>query len=373
MKKSATRARDGVPFLDLSAHHRPLLGAFRRKVDKIFRSSEFILGRDVELFEQEFGAFLKVGHAVGVSNGTDALRLACEAIDLRPGDEVLVPANTYVATALGVTHAGGTPKFVDVTPDTFTMDPSRVEEAITPRTRALIPVHLFGHPADLGPLLEIARRRSLKVIEDTAQAHGATWEGRPVGGIADLGCFSFYPSKNLGALGDGGLVATNDPALAERLRMLRHMGQRRKYVHEIIGYNNRLDNLQAALLRIKLPRLQKSNRQRQAAAKLYAKALAGTDAVLPSTRPGCSHVYHIYSIRHPRRDRVREALEKAGIGCGVYYPVPVPYQDCYRDLGHRKGDFPVTEQLAADSLALPMFPELTARQVERVAQVLRSV
>ncbi len=357
-----------VPFLDLAAHHRPFAAAFRRKFGEILRSSEFVLGRELELFEGEFAAYVGVRHAVGVSNGTDALQLACEAIGLRPGDEVIVPAFTFVSSALGVTWGGATPRFVDVCGDTFNLDPARIESAITPRTRAIMPVHLFGHPADMDPILEIARRRGLRVIEDAAQAHGATYQGRRVGGLGDLGCFSFYPTKNLSALGDGGMVVTGDDALAERLRVLRNLGQRKKYVHESLGHNYRLDNLQAAFLRIKLARLERMNRLRRAAAARYARALAGAGATLPAARPGCAHVWHVYSVLHPERDRLRERLQAAGVGCGVYYAIPLPHQECYRGLGYRRGEFPVAERLAGRSLALPIFAEITARQIDAVAR-----
>ena len=360
-----------VPFLDLAAHHRPFAAAFRKKLDELVRSSQFILGDELEAFEKEFAAYLGVKHAVGVSNGTDALRLACEAIGLKPGEEVIVPAYTFIATAFGVTAAGGTPRFVDVSEDTFNLDPEKVEKAITPRTRAILPVHLFGHPADMDPILTLAKRHGLRVIEDAAQAHGATYQGRKAGGIGDLGCFSFYPTKNLSALGDGGAVTTDDDALADRLRALRNLGQKKRYVHEVLGSNNRLDNLQAAFLRIKLRKLDGFNRKRRAAAARYAKALADLGATLPSARPGCGHAYHLYSILHERREEIRERLGAAGGACGVYYSLPAAYQECYRALGHAPGDFPVAERLCARNLALPIFPEITPAQIGAVARACR--
>jgi dTDP-4-amino-4,6-dideoxygalactose transaminase len=360
-----------VPFLDLTAHHRPFAAAFRKKMDELLQSSEFILGREVEAFEKEFAAYLGVRHAVGVSNGTDALRLACEAIDLKPGDEVIVPAYTFIATALGVTFAGGRPRFVDVSGDTFNLDPEKAEKAITPRTRAILPVHLFGHSADMDPILDMARRHGLRVIEDAAQAHGATYGGVRVGALGDLGCFSFYPTKNLSALGDGGAVVTNDDALADRLRVLRNLGQRKKYHHEVLGHNNRLDNLQAAFLRIKLKKLDAFNRKRRDAAARYAKALEGIGATLPAARPGCGHVYHLYSILHPRREAIRANLQAAGVACGVYYEKPAALQECYRGLGHAAGEFPVAERLCATNLALPLFPEITPAQIRAVARACR--
>jgi dTDP-4-amino-4,6-dideoxygalactose transaminase len=360
-----------VPFLDLAAHHRPFAAAFRKKLGELLRSSEFILGRELGEFENEFARYLGVKHAVGVSNGTDAIRLACEAIGLRAGDEVIVPAYTFVATALGVTFAGGTPRFVDVCEDTFNLDPEKAEQAVTPRTRVILPVHLFGHPADMDPILALAKRHGLRVIEDAAQAHGAAFKGRKVGGIGDLGCFSFYPTKNLSALGDGGAVVTNDDALADRLRMLRNLGQKVRYVHDVLGHNNRLDNLQAAFLRLKLKKLDSFNRKRAAAAELYGRELSGLGAALPRARPGCLPAWHLYSVLHPEREAVRARLQAAGIACGVYYSRPAALQDCYRSLGHRPGDFPVAERLSARNLALPIFPEITPAQVRAVARACR--
>lgn len=361
-----------VPFVDLAAHHRPLANEFCRKLAGLLTTSDFILGKEVSLFEEEFAAYIGVRYAIGVSNGTDALRMACELIDLRPGEEVLVPANTYIATAFGVTHAGGVPRFVDVLEDSFTIDPSKIEAAITRKTRAIMAVHLFGCPADMDPILDRARRRGLWVIEDAAQAHGALYRGKRVGGIGDIGCFSFYPSKNLGALGDGGMIVTNSSSLAEKARMLRNQGQRARYVHEIIGYNNRLDNVQAAFLRIKLKKLDEHNRMRQEAARHYRRELAGSEVKAPLVPPGRTHVYHIYSVLHPRRDAVREKLSEKGIACGMYYPIPIPFQESYRFLKHRKGDFPVTERLAKESLAIPIYPEIRPAQIHRIARIIRS-
>ena len=356
-----------VPFIDLTAHHRKFAPAFKKKFGDILKNSAFILGRELESFEAEFAKYIGTRHAVGVGSGTDALQLACEAIGLRPGDEVIVPAFTFAATALPVTRAGGVPRFVDVKADTFCLDPGKVEEAITPRTRAILPVHLFGHPAEMDAIMKLARRRNLKVIEDAAQAHGAALGKRRVGAIGDLGCFSFYPTKNLGALGDGGMVTTNDAELAGKIRTLRDLGQRVKGSHEIAGHNSRLDNLQAAWLRIKLKKLNGHNRKRRQAAKVYGRALAHSDGILPTERSGATHVYHVYCILHPERDALRARLSAAGIGTGVYYPQPVPYLDCYRFRGYRHDDFPVAERLSRECLALPMFPELTPTQIRAVA------
>jgi dTDP-4-amino-4,6-dideoxygalactose transaminase len=360
-----------IPFVDLAAQHRALAPDLRKKFDELLESSQFILGAEVERFEAEFAAWLGVPHAIGVSDGTAALELAVRAL-VPPGAEVIVPAATFVASAFAVTRAGCTPRFVDVLEHSRALDPTRLEAACTPRTRALLVVHLYGHPAPMDQILDFARRRGLALIEDCAQAHGATYRGRKVGGFGDLACFSFYPSKNLGALGDGGMVVTADPALRDRIAMLRHVGQRVRNLHEVVAGNERLDGVQAAWLRVKLPHLDGWNARRRVNAAEYAAALAATGCVLPTVEPDCEHVYHVYAIRHPRRDAIAGALEAAGIGHGVYYPTPVPLQPAYRDLGLRPGDFPVAEQLSRDSVALPMFAELESSQIAEVARVVRS-
>lgn len=360
-----------IPFVDLAAQHQPLTAELEKKLREMLESSQYILGRELELFESEFASYVGVEHGIGVASGTAALQLACQAL-IEPGSEVIVPAATYVASAFAVTLAGCRPRFADVTPDNAALDPERLASALTPRTRAVLAVHLYGHPAPMREILDFAARHGLRVIEDCAQAHGARYQGRRVGSFGDAGCFSFYPSKNLGALGDGGLVVTRDAELRDRVRMLRHLGQRVRNVHEAVASNLRLDSLQAAFLRVKLPHLDGWNERRQLAADTYRAALDGSGVVVPRVRRDCSHVYHVFSIRHPRRDAMQRALESAGIGCGVYYPTPVPLQPCYRELGARPGEFPVAEQLARDSLALPMFAELTPAQIADVARVVRS-
>jgi len=359
-----------LPFIDLTAHHKPLRKAMLRKFGEILDSSQFILGPEVEAFERELAAYCGSTIGIGVSNGYDALRLALEAYGIGAGDEVILPTFTFAATAFAVTHAGATPKFVDIEPSTYGIDVKALAQAIGPRTKAVIPVHLFGHPADMDGLLAVARDRGLKVLEDAAQAHGARLGKRRVGSMGDVGCFSFYPSKNLGALGDGGALVTNDAALAAIIRKLRNCGQADRYTHEFVGYNNRLDNIQAALLRLKLKRLDVSNGKRQAIARLYGKLLKGVGT--PVVRPGSEHVYHLYVIRHPKRDAVRQALADAGIPSGVYYPVPLHLQPCYRSMGHKAGDFPVAEAAAREVLALPIYPELSAADARRVAKVVNA-
>lgn len=356
-----------MPFVDLAKHHRPLRKAFLRKAAELYDSAQFILGEEVAAFEREFAAFVGAGHAVGVSNGYDALRLILEGLGVGAGDEVVVPAFTFAATAFAVSHAGATPRFADVDRETYTLDPARFEAAITPRTKAVIPVHLYGHPADMDPILEIARARGLKVVEDAAQAHGATYRGRRAGSLGDAAAWSFYPSKNLGAIGDGGAVTTSDAALADRVRVLRNCGSRGRYVHDAVGYNNRLDNLQAAFLRLKLKVLEKANARRRRAAAAYGKAL-GKRA--PVVRPWAGAVWHQYVVRLPERDAVQKRLDGAGIPSVVYYPVPLHLQPCYRDLGGREGDHPESERAAREVLALPMHPELTSADIRRVVRAL---
>lgn len=359
-----------IPFVDLTAHHRPLAPELEKKLRELLESSQFILGDEVARFEEEFAQYIGSRWAVGVGSGTAALQLAFEAL-IEPGDEVLVPAHTYVASAFGVSHAGGVPVFVDVRDSDYALDPERLEAAVTPRTRAVLAVHLYGHPAPMDEIQAFARRHDLRVVEDCAQAHGARYRGQRVGSFGDAGCFSFYPSKNLGALGDGGAVLTSDEQVRDRVRELRHLGQRVKNLHESIGHNERLDTLQAAFLRVKLPNLERSNELRNAAAARYAHALAGNGLRLPQVARDCTHVYHLYVVRHPRVAAIAATLERAGIACGVYYPQPVPCQPCYGGEG-ASGAFPVSEQITRDSLALPMYPELSSEQIEEVARVVRS-
>jgi dTDP-4-amino-4,6-dideoxygalactose transaminase len=361
-----------IPFVDLAAQHRLLAPELESKLRDLLGSSQFILGDELAAFESEFASYVGAAHGVGVANGTEALQLVCEAL-LDPGDEVVVPAYTFTASALAVSHARCRPRFVDVDSETFTIDPDQFESAIGPQTRAVMAVHLYGHPAPMGEIGSIARRRGLRVIEDCAQAHGATYDGARVGSLGDAGCFSFYPSKNLGALGDAGLVVTEDPKVRDRLRALRHLGQEERNVHQFVGYTARLDALQAAFLRVKLPHLDRFNELRHEVAAAYAEELADTGLKLPIEVPGCTHVYHLFVIRHPRRDAIRRALQEAEIGCAVHYETPVPQQPCYSHLGLRPGTFPVAEQLGRDCLALPMFPELSRAQIAEVGRVIRSV
>jgi dTDP-4-amino-4,6-dideoxygalactose transaminase len=334
--------------------------------------NRYILGPQTQAFEQEFAAYLGVRYASGVGSGTEALHVAIRACGLGPGDEIITVAHTAVATVAAIELAGATPVLVDIDPVTYTIDPDRIEAAITPRTKAIIPVHLYGAAADLNPIVDLARRHNLKVIEDCAQAHGARYASRDrlVGSCGDVSCFSFYPTKNLGAIGDGGLVATNDPAIAEHLNLLRQYGWRERYVSEIAGWNTRLDELQAAILRAKLRHLDEDNAKRRRLAAIYEEQLAGV-VTLPIEPVNTLHVYHLYVIRHPRRDALMQFLLERGIGTAIHYPVPVHLQPAYRGRLGDVGSLPETERAAREIVSLPMYPELSEEDVSTVAQAIR--
>ena len=355
-----------VPFLDLSAPWHELREELDAAWRRVMDSGWYILGKEVAAFEEEFAAWCGTCHCIGVGNGLDALHLILRALDIGPGDEVIVPSNTYIATWLAVTYAGATP--VPVEPDsvTFNLDPMLLEAAITPKTRAVIPVHLYGQPADMDAVNGIARRHGLKVIEDAAQAHGARYRGRRCGSLGDAAGFSFYPGKNLGALGDGGAITTNDNDLAERVRMLRNYGSSKKYVNEVAGFNSRLDELQAALLRVKLARLDEWNDRRRVVAAAYYKELAGTGLALPFVPDWVEPVWHLYVVCCQDRDAVTARLDRSGIGWLIHYPVPPHLQGAYRNLGYRAGDFPVAERMTREVLSLPMGPHLASGQIDLV-------
>jgi dTDP-4-amino-4,6-dideoxygalactose transaminase len=355
--------RRTIPLVDLGAQNSSLGPDIREAIAGVLGRGDFILGDEVRLFEREFAEYCRVSHAVGVGSGSDALQLACRALELGEGDEVIVPAMTFAATAFAVSLSGARPVLVDVRAEDGLIDPGKIEAAVTPRTRAIIPVHLYGQCADMAAICEIAARHSLAVIEDAAQAHGATYRGRCAGSLGDLGCFSFYPSKNLGACGDGGLVTTDRRDLAERVLMLRNCGARTKYHHEEVGLNSRLDTLQAAILRRKLRRLDEWNAARRRIAGHYDAALsrlAGIDR-LPPTAGG---VCHLYVVRLSGRDALLKALAARGIGAGVHYPFAVHELAACASLGYRAGDFPVAEDWARRCLSLPIYPELASDAVE---------
>ena len=357
-----------VPFVDLAAQYSTIADEINETTSRIIQKADFILGREVRLFEEEFAAFSEARYAVGVDSGTSALELALRAYDIGPGDEVITAANSFIASALAISHAGATPVLVDVDPFTHTIDVTGIERAITSRTKAIIPVHLYGHPAHMDPIRKIAEQHGLIVIEDACQAHGARYKGRRAGSLGHAAAFSFYPGKNLGAYGDGGMVVTNDADIRKRLEMLRNYGQEEKYHHLTQGFNRRLDTLQAAVLRVKLKYLEKWNAARRWQAELYHRLLAGTALVLPSEAVGAQSVWHLYVIRTEHRDRLKEYLASRGIAAGIHYPVPIHLQQAYKNLGYKRGSFPVTEQYAQRILSLPMYAELTPELIEYVSK-----
>jgi dTDP-4-amino-4,6-dideoxygalactose transaminase len=356
-----------VPLVDLRAQHRSVAAEVESALWAVMERADFVLGDDVAAFEAEFAAYCETGHAVGVDSGLSALELGMRVLGIGPGDEVVTPANSFVASSSAITFAGATPVWVDVDPKTLTMDPDAVRAAITPRTRAIMPVHLYGQPADMEAIVAIAREHGLRVVEDACQAHGARSGGRRAGSLGDIAAFSFYPAKNLGAYGDGGMLTTHDPELADRLRTMRNYGQRRKYEHVTLAWNRRLDTVQAAVLRVKLRRLDQWNAARREHAALYDRLLGGSGLQLPWTRPGSEHVYHLYVVQVDGRDELLAALRASGIGAALHYPVPIHLQDAYRERAVGRGSFPVTERAAGRLLSLPMYPELSREQVERVS------
>ena len=360
-----------IPLVDLKAAYHRLQAEIDAAVARVLAGGWYILGPEVSAFEAEFAAYLGVEHAVGVASGTDAVLLALRALGVGPGDEVITVAHTAVATVAAIELAGATPCFVDIDPVTYTLDPARLAAAVTSRTRAIIPVHLYGAPADVDAVLTVARAHHLLVIEDCAQAHGARYRGQRVGTLGDAAAFSFYPTKNLGALGDGGAVASNRPEVAERLRLLRQYGWRERYVSDVAGYNSRLDELQAAILRVRLRHLDAENAARRRLAARYDAALAGLPIALPAARPDDTPVYHLYVIRAAARDALAEHLRGCGIGTGVHYPVPVHRQPGYAHLGYGPGRLPATEAAAEQVLSLPMYPDLTEAAADAVAVAIR--
>jgi dTDP-4-amino-4,6-dideoxygalactose transaminase len=361
-----------IPFLDLKAQYQQIKREVDAEISRVIESGQFVLGPDVAAFEERFAAYCDVKHCVALNTGTSALHLALLAANIRPGDEVITVSMTFVATTAAILYCGARPVFVDVDPHTWTMDPDLVEAAITPRTKAILPVHLHGLMADMDPIVDIARRHKLVVIEDAAQSHGAEYKGRRAGSIGDIACFSFYPGKNLGAFGEGGASVTNDPDLAQRMRLLRDWGQASKYNHVVPGYNYRMDGVQGAVLKVKMNYIEAWTEGRRAVASHYDRLLAGKRYGKPAPRPDCRHVYHVYAIEVAERDKVQTALHATGVATGIHYPIPVHLQKAYADLGYGWGDFPVTEAVAGRFLSLPIYPELRPDQVAEVVQRLES-
>jgi dTDP-4-amino-4,6-dideoxygalactose transaminase len=360
-----------VPFVDLAAQQRSLASELEPWLRGMCERTDWILGEEVEAFETAFADYCEAGYAVGTDSGLSALELILRAAGVGPGDEVITAANTFIATALAITHAGATPVLVDIEPETGNLDPRELEGAITPRTAAVVPVHLYGCPADMDAITPVARRHGLLVVEDACQAHGARYRGRRVGSLGDAAAFSFYPAKNLGAFGDAGAVVTNRPELADAIRTLRHYGQRSKYEHVVKGFNRRLDTAQAGVLRVKLRHLDEWNARRRDRAADYTELLDRDAVSVPAPSGRDEPVWHLYVIRVPARDAVRADLGHRGIQTGIHYPVPIHLQPAYEDLGYRVGSFPETERQAAEVLSLPMYPELPPVSVAHVASALR--
>jgi dTDP-4-amino-4,6-dideoxygalactose transaminase len=356
-----------VPFIDLRAQHRAIRDELNQAIQGVMERADFALGEDVVRFEEEFAAFCGTRYAVGVDSGLSALELSLRAFGIGPGDEVIVPANTFIATAAAATFAGARPVLVDVDPTTHNIDVEQTEAAITSRTRAIIPVHLYGLPAEMDGILRLADKYSLVVIEDACQAHGARHGDRRAGSLGHAAAFSFYPTKNLGGCGDGGMVTTDDAQVAEQVRAMRNCGQKAKHLHELPPFNHRLDTFQAAILRVKLRYLEGWNEARRRNAALYTRLLAESGTVTPTESPDSEHVYYVYVVQTPQRDEVQAYLREQGIGTGIHYPIPIHLQPFYAQDGFRRGQYPVTERLCGEILSLPMFPEMTAEQVRHVA------
>lgn len=359
-----------IPLVDLKAQYQSIKSEIDNAIQGILDNTAFIGGQAVRDFETNFARFCTAKHCVGVASGTDALFLALQALDIGHGDEVIVPANSFIATSEVVTAVGAKVVFVDVDEHSYNIDVSKIEDKITARTRAIIPVHLYGQPADMDPINEIADRHNLKVIEDSAQAHGAEYKGTRTGTLGDVACFSFYPGKNLGAYGDAGAVVTNDREIAKKVRMMANHGRLKKYDHLFEGVNSRLDGIQAAILDVKLKHLEDWTASRRKIAASYNDLLSDLEeVVLPKEEPYAKHVYHLYVIRTANRDVVKECLEEKGISTGIHYPTPLHLQPSYKYLGHKEGDFPVTEQCSKEILSLPMFPELGRKEIEKIVQL----
>jgi dTDP-4-amino-4,6-dideoxygalactose transaminase len=362
-----------IAFIDTGAQYRELKAEIDAAVGRVLESGQYILGREVAALEEEFAAYCGARHGVGVNSGTSALHLALLAAGAGPGDEVITAPFTFYAAAAAIVYTGAAPVYVDIDPRTFNLDPAKLEEKITPRTRAILVVHLYGQPADMDSILEIARRRNLVVIEDAAQAHGAEYRGRRIGSIGDIGCFSFYPTKNLGACGEGGLIVTSNPEYARSMRLLRDWGQEQKYRPIARGFNYRLEALQGAILRVKLRRLDAWNEARRTLAAEYDRLLEGAGVERPYALPGARHVYCLYTVRTAERDRVQRQLTEAGIQTAVHYPVPLHLMPPYSDGRYGEGDFPMAEDCAKSVLSLPLHPHMTLEQVAHVAEVVSEI
>ena len=361
-----------IPLVDLQTQYRSISTDINAAIERVLTNGSFIMGQEVREFEEAFAAHCGVGNAIGVASGTAAVHLALRACGIGSGDEVITPPFTFAATAEAVFHTGARPVFVDIDLDSYNLDPSRVEAAITPKTKAILPVHLYGQPLDMDALRHMAARHDLKVVEDAAQAAGAMYKDRRAGNLGDAACFSFFPAKNLGAYGDAGMVTTNDPHIAEQVRLLRDHGRHTKHEHIIVGYGERLDALQAAILAVKLRHLDDWNDRRRQVAARYRELLVGDGIELPLEMADVKHVYYLFVVRVQDRDALLARLRKAGIGAGIHYPIPLHLQPAFASLGHREGGFPCSEQAAREVISFPMYPEITNDQLDRVADVLVS-
>jgi len=357
-----------IPFVDLKTQYQSIKPEIDEAIGRVLETGAFALGPAVAGFEEKFAPYCGVAHAAGVNTGTSALHLALLALGVGEGDEVIAPAMTFIATISAIDYTGARPVFVDVDPVSYTIDPAKIEAAITPRTKAILPVHLYGQCADMDPILAIAEKHGLVVLEDAAQAHGAEYKGRRAGSMGAMGCFSFYPGKNLGAYGEGGAVVTNNPDLDKTVRMLRDWGMERKYYHDLKGFNYRMEGLQGAVLGVKMKYIEGWTESRRIAAQRYRDRLANMEGiVLPQENPEGRHVYHVFALLLKNRDEVVSRMHAAGIGVGIHYPIPVHLQKCFAELGGKAGDFPVAEQMGREELSLPLFPELTVEQIDGVA------
>ncbi|HEX3797836.1 MAG TPA: DegT/DnrJ/EryC1/StrS family aminotransferase [Verrucomicrobiae bacterium] len=361
-----------IPYFDLPAQLRPLRKELDAVIAKTLDNCSFCLGPDVAQFERDFAVYCGAQHAVGFNSGTSALHVAMLLLNIRPGDEVITTPFTFVATSWAISYVGAKPVYVDIEDQTFNLDPKLVEKAITPRTKAIVPVHLYGQPCDLDPLLEICRKHKLPLVEDAAQAHGAKYRGKVVGTFGAMSEFSFYPGKNLGAAGEGGALVTNDAAYAARAKSLREHGSTQRYYHDEVGFNYRMEGIQGAVLGVKLKHLDKWTHERRRVAHRYHELLKDTPLQLPLEADYAESVYHVYAVRHPRRDDLKKHLDENQVGCGLHYPLPLHLQKCYSNLGYKAGDFPVSEKAARECLSLPMFPDLTEEQIQRVVSVIKT-
>lgn len=361
-----------IPLVDLKVQYKSIKEDIDRAIGTVVDKTDFIMGEEVKIFEDQFAKYIGVKHAVGLSSGTDALHLALLAIGIKEGDEIILPSHTFTATAEVICWIGAKPVFIDIDPDTFNIDISKIKINITKRTKAIIPVHLYGRPAVMDQIMAIAGRYRLSVVEDCAQAHGAIYNGEKVGTIGDIGCFSFYPGKNLGAYGDAGAITTNNDQFAQKVKLLRNHGRKEKYAHLVVGYGNRLDTIQASVLSAKLRHLSKWNRKRQGIAAFYSAELSGVKGLtVPLEEKGITSVYHLYVIRAKNRDRLREYLKLKGIETGIHYPIPLHLQRAYQYLNYHKGDLPVTEKAVEEILSLPIFPEMTLVQLKFISKCIR--